>query len=116
MIAAQGPSALEVVQRVFDAPLAAVKYYQCTLGTILGGRALASRTGYTGEDGFELIVPAERAVAVWEALLDAGRDLGIVPLRARGARHLAVRGGHAAVRARAHETDQPLCRRARDGP
>ena len=48
-------------------------------GTVLGGQALASRTGYTGEDGFELIVPAERAEAVWEALLEAGRDFGIAP-------------------------------------
>ncbi len=79
MIAAQGPAALEVVQRVFQAPLAALNYYHCARGTILGVPALASRTGYTGEDGFELIVPVHSALATWEALLAAGREFGILP-------------------------------------
>jgi aminomethyltransferase len=48
-------------------------------GTFLGADCLASRTGYTGEDGFELIVPGEKAVSAWEALMDAGRVFGILP-------------------------------------
>ena len=79
MIAVQGPAALATAQRHFDATLTDVPYYHCVAGTFLGSPAIASRTGYTGEDGFELIVPADRAVAAWEALMDAGRVFGIVP-------------------------------------
>jgi len=80
MIAVQGPAALATVQRHFDEPLTDVRYYRCVSGTFLGTPALVSRTGYTGEDGFELIVPKERAVEAWEALLDAGRVFGILPI------------------------------------
>ena len=79
MIAVQGPAGLATAQRHFDATLTDVPYYHCTSGTFLGVPALASRTGYTGEDGFELIVPSESAVAAWEALMDDGRVFGIAP-------------------------------------
>ncbi len=79
MIAVQGPAALAVAQRHLDAPLTDVSYYHCVSGSLLGSEALASRTGYTGEDGFELIVPREKAEAAWDALMDAGRVFGIRP-------------------------------------
>ena len=79
MIAVQGPAALATAQRHFDAPLTDVPYYHCVTGTFLGAQTLASRTGYTGEDGFELIVPKEKAEQAWEALMDAGRVFGILP-------------------------------------
>src|SRR6185437_14034982 len=79
MIAVQGPAGLATAQRHFDATLTDVPYYHCTTGTFLGVPALASRTGYTGEDGFELILPKGKAVAAWEALMDAGRVFGILP-------------------------------------
>lgn len=80
MIAVQGPRALETLQPLFDQPLAPVKYYHLTMGRLLGSvDAIASRTGYTGEDGFELIVAKDAAVPVWEALLDSGRAHGIAP-------------------------------------
>ncbi|MBX6312600.1 MAG: glycine cleavage system aminomethyltransferase GcvT [Isosphaeraceae bacterium] len=81
MIAVQGPRALETLGRVFEAesPLSAVKYYHQVEGTILGAHAWASRTGYTGEDGFEIIVPRQAAERAWMALLDAGREFGIAP-------------------------------------
>jgi aminomethyltransferase len=80
MIAVQGPAALKTVQPLFDAPLANVRYYHLAMGRLLGDvDAVVSRTGYTGEDGFELIVAAAAAVRVWEALIDAGRPHGIVP-------------------------------------
>ena len=95
MIAVQGPKALETLQAIArwpgagpssSRPLAEMEYYtgSCSV-SILGpdglraGSALTSRTGYTGEDGFELIVPAEAAVEVWEKLLEAGRPAGIRP-------------------------------------
>jgi aminomethyltransferase len=79
MIAVQGPAALATAQRHFDAALTDVPYYHCVSGTFLGVPTLASRTGYTGEDGFELIVPGGSAVEAWEALMDAGRVFGILP-------------------------------------
>ena len=77
MIAVQGPAALAVASRHVDAPLTDVPYYGCTTGTILGEPALISRTGYTGEDGFELILPASKAEAAWDLLMDAGRVFGL---------------------------------------
>jgi aminomethyltransferase len=79
MIAVQGPAALETLQRVFDTPLSPVNYYHTVPGRVLGAEALASRTGYTGEDGFELVVPRDLAEPTWNALLDAGGAVGILP-------------------------------------
>ena len=80
MIAVQGPSALSTVQQVFDGPpLAQQKYYSHASGQVLGTVASASRTGYTGEDGFELIVHRDVAEAAWLALLEAGHARGIRP-------------------------------------
>lgn len=80
MIAVQGPKAVETVQPLFSAPLASLKYYHLTTGRVLGDvDAVVSRTGYTGEDGIELIVGAASAVRLWEALLDSGKVHGILP-------------------------------------
>ena len=80
MIAAQGPRALATLQPLFDAPLDGLGYYQATMGRLLGSfDAVVSRTGYTGEDGFELIVPAARAEPTWTALIESGRPFGVVP-------------------------------------
>jgi aminomethyltransferase len=85
MIALQGPAAKQTLERVCtDLDLAAMGYYRCAesrqvRGTPRDTAVLVSRTGYTGEDGFELVVPAESAVPVWGALLDAGSADGVVP-------------------------------------
>ena len=79
MIAVQGPAALAVTQRHLDVALTDIPYYGCATGTMLGAPTLVSRTGYTGEDGFELILPAARAEAAWDALMDAGRVFGLQP-------------------------------------
>jgi aminomethyltransferase len=80
MIAVQGPEALATLQPLVDAPLDPLGYYHAILARVLGSvDALVSRTGYTGEDGFELVVAADQAVRVWEALLESGRPRGIVP-------------------------------------
>ena len=69
MIAVQGPRALETLQPLFDQPLEPVPYYHFTMGRLTGGlNAVISRTGYTGEDGFEVIVAARGALEVWNAL------------------------------------------------
>lgn len=81
MIAVQGPSSVATTQSIFEghSPLAALGYYQVMQGECLGVATWASRTGYTGEDGIELIVPADRAQEVWEKLLDSGSARGVVP-------------------------------------
>ena len=79
MIAVQGPSALATLRPLCSVPLESMTYYRSTTGRVLDAEAVVSRTGYTGEDGFELIVSADRAEAVWTALLDSGRDSGIRP-------------------------------------
>jgi aminomethyltransferase len=80
MIAVQGPRALETVQPLFNSNLKSVGYYHLTSGRLLESvDAIMSRTGYTGEDGFELIVSAGEAPRVWEAILASGEPHGIRP-------------------------------------
>jgi aminomethyltransferase len=70
MLAVQGPAARELVERLADTPL---PHRMCAAsGTVAGQRALIAGTGYTGEDGVELIVENESAVVIWDALIDAG--------------------------------------------
>ena len=77
LLAVQGPMALQIVQALTPVKLDPVKYYHFTEGEVAGVRCVISRTGYTGEDGFELYHPAGDAVALAEALLAAGTALGL---------------------------------------
>lgn len=83
LLALQGPRALDILQSVTDVPLDEVKYYHFVEpepGTFLScERALLSRTGYTGEPGFEIYCEPEKAVDVWNALMDAGAAHGLKP-------------------------------------
>ena len=79
LLAIQGPQALRILQTLTPVGLAQIPYYRFVEGDVVGGEALLSRTGYTGEDGFEIYVAAPRAVALWEALLEAGAPLGLLP-------------------------------------
>ncbi|HLW61291.1 MAG TPA: glycine cleavage system aminomethyltransferase GcvT [bacterium] len=73
LLALQGPRAQEILQRLTPVPLAPIPYYAFRDHVEVAGRpALVSRTGYTGEDGFEVYTEAHHAVAVWEAILEAG--------------------------------------------
>src|SRR5688500_9906782 len=85
LLALQGPRAQEILSRITNDDLESIKYYHCIQGTVAGVHAIISRTGYTGEDGFELYLPASNAVKVWDALLVAGAEeaLGPVGLGAR---------------------------------
>jgi aminomethyltransferase len=79
LIALQGPLAREVLQQLTSVDLSTVKYYWFTHGEVAGVRTTISRTGYTGENGFELFAPPQSAVKLWEAVLEAGRSAGVVP-------------------------------------
>jgi aminomethyltransferase len=82
MLALQGPRSQEILARITrDVDLGALKYYRFAHGTVAGlERTRISRTGYTGEDGFELYLPAHEGERVWEELLAAGRPLGLAPI------------------------------------
>jgi aminomethyltransferase len=77
LLAVQGPRAAEIVQSLTGAKLGLVKYYHFVEGTVAGAAGLISRTGYTGEDGFELYCAAGDAPALAEALLAAGSRFGL---------------------------------------
>jgi aminomethyltransferase len=79
LIAIQGPAAREVLQTLTAVNLADIKYYWFTTGEVAGVAGTISRTGYTGEDGFELFVPPASAERVWDAVLQAGKAAGVVP-------------------------------------
>jgi aminomethyltransferase len=79
LIAVQGPKALEVLQPLTGVGLADIKYYWFAHGEVAGVRSTISRTGYTGEDGFEIFVPPQSADRVWQAVIEAGQSAGIVP-------------------------------------
>jgi aminomethyltransferase len=79
-LALQGPAAEAVLGRVVEADLAAIRYYRCAWSEYAGARVLVSRTGYTGEDGFEVYLPGELAPGLADALLDAGEEAGVVPV------------------------------------
>jgi aminomethyltransferase len=78
-IAVQGPRALETVQKLVARDLHPIKYYWFFDGQVDGIAARIARTGYTGEDGFEIYIAPEHAVAVWNRLLQAGEEFGIRP-------------------------------------
>lgn len=76
MIAVQGPRAIEIVRPLSSVDPSSLGYYHGTESEIAGAGGLLSRTGYTGEDGCELIVPAEAALSLWEALDAAAQAVG----------------------------------------
>ncbi|WAX77820.1 glycine cleavage system aminomethyltransferase GcvT [Streptomyces sp. KMM 9044] len=79
LLAVQGPESPGILRSLTDADLDNLKYYAGLPGTVAGVPALIARTGYTGEDGFELFVKPEHAVGLWQALTGAGEGAGLVP-------------------------------------
>ncbi len=79
-LALQGPVAEEILSTVLPADLAAIRYYRSAFSEFDGTRVLVSRTGYTGEDGFEVYLPPEHSTALADAILDAGAGAGVMPI------------------------------------
>jgi aminomethyltransferase len=79
LVAIQGPLAAEILAPLTDVALDQLRYYAIAAGAVAGHPAHIARTGYTGEDGFELFVAPDDAAAVWQALTDAGAAAGLVP-------------------------------------
>ena len=80
LIAVQGPKAEALVGRLAQADVTGIGYYRFAHGAVAGVTTLISRTGYTGEDGFELYVAAGDTARLWDALLETGRADGAVPV------------------------------------
>jgi glycine cleavage system T protein (aminomethyltransferase) len=80
LIAVQGPRAEALVGRLADRDVTSIGYYRFERGNVGEVPTLISRTGYTGEDGFELYAPADGTAQLWKALLDAGRADGVAPI------------------------------------
>ncbi len=78
-LAVQGPKALDTLQKLTATPLAGIRYYWFTDGEVSGAVARIARTGYTGEDGFEIYIEPTQAERLWKEILEAGAEFGIKP-------------------------------------
>ena len=105
-LALQGPDALEILAKLTDLPIADIKYYHFTEGKVDGVPSIVSRTGYTGEDGFEVYAAADKAEQIWNKLLDAGNygsDTGVLPCGLAARNTLRLEAGMALY---GHEIDE----------
>lgn len=80
MLAIQGPQAEEILQTLTSFPLKRLGFHEVVETSIAGTEMIVGRTGYTGEDGFELYFKAEAALPVWRTLLEAGKPKGLLPI------------------------------------
>jgi aminomethyltransferase len=107
-LAIQGPRALETLQKLTPADLAAIGYYHFVDSVIAGTRALIARTGYTGEDGFEIYFAPEQSERVWDLILDAGQEFGIKPCGLGARNTLRLEAGMALYGHEIHATITPF--------
>jgi len=105
-LALQGPDALGILQTLTGVPLAEIKYYHFSPGTVDGVTAIVSRTGYTGEDGFEVYAASDKAEQLWSKILDAGdfgSPTGVLPCGLAARNTLRLEAGMALYE---HEIDE----------
>jgi aminomethyltransferase len=79
LLAIQGPNSVSILSEITSSPLADLKYYAISEAEIEGVPCLLARTGYTGEDGFEIYIPVESAATVMDAIFAAGKEKGLLP-------------------------------------
>ncbi len=103
LLALQGPRATDILRRHTAAELDGIRYYRFVQGTVAGARCIISRTGYTGEDGFELYLAPDAAVAIWDVLLESGAGDGLVPAGLAARDSLRLEAGMALY---GHEIDR----------
>jgi aminomethyltransferase len=80
LLALQGPASQDVLQPLTGVDLRSIAAFGFAFGEVAGARVTIARTGYTGEDGFEIFVPPNMADRVWQAILESGRPAGVVPV------------------------------------
>jgi aminomethyltransferase len=109
LLAVQGPKAKAIVQSLSPGEaLDSIRYYHHRLGEVAGVAARISRTGYTGEDGFELYIAAEDGERVWSAIMEAGSPLGLVPAGLGARDTLRLEAGFRLYGQDIDETTDPL--------
>jgi aminomethyltransferase len=108
LLALQGPRASSVLARLTDVDLDAIRYYHFAAGAVAGAEAVISRTGYTGEDGYELYVAAADAASLWRRILEAGADEGILPIGLGARDSLRLEMGYALYGNDLDENHTPL--------
>jgi aminomethyltransferase len=79
LLAIQGPNSVKILSKITTAPLVELKYYAISEAQIANIDCLLARTGYTGEDGFEIYIPVDSAKQVFDQIMDAGKDHGLLP-------------------------------------
>jgi aminomethyltransferase len=110
-LALQGPDAQSILQKLTDVPLDEIKYYRFTRGSVDGVEGIISRTGYTGEDGFEVYAPANRAEQLWNKILytgNMGTPTGVLPCGLAARNTLRLEAGLALYGHEIDETTTPL--------
>jgi aminomethyltransferase len=108
LLALQGPRAVEILAPLVPEDLTEVRYYGFRRGEVAGVEGLLSRTGYTGEDGFELYLPPQRAAEVWRRLLAEGEAAGLVPAGLGARDTLRLEAGMALYGHEIDETTTPF--------
>jgi aminomethyltransferase len=108
MFAIQGPLSQEIIQRITDIDLSSLRYYRWTTGDVAGQRVEISRTGYTGEDGFEICATQGVIPGLWAAVLEAGRGQGLAPAGLGARDTLRLEAGMALYGHEIDESTTPL--------
>jgi len=107
-IALQGPNAEKILSGLTDVALADLVYYHFCEGEVAGVKMIISRTGYTGEDGFELYLPASAAVEIWQQLMASGAPHGLLPIGLGARDTLRLEKGYALYGHELSQTISPL--------
>jgi aminomethyltransferase len=108
-LAIQGPRSESILQKLTDMDLSSILYYHFLPGKVCGIDSLIARTGYTGEDGFEIFLPEKKAADLWRALSEAGKEDGLLPIGLGARDTLRLEMGYPLY---GHELDSehgPLC-------
>ncbi|HXU31582.1 MAG TPA: glycine cleavage system aminomethyltransferase GcvT [Thermoanaerobaculia bacterium] len=108
LLALQGPRAVDILTPLTGTDLSAIRYYGFAMGEVAGVQTLISRTGYTGEDGFELYVPPDGAPAVWRKLFEVGAAHGLLPAGLGARDTLRLEAGMALYGHELNETTTPF--------
>ena len=108
LLALQGPFAEYILQNLTEVDLYAIRYYHCNTGKVDGIDCIISRTGYTGEDGFELYCSSDHVVKLWRAVLASVREHGILPAGLGARDTLRLEAGYCLYGHELDETSNPL--------
>jgi len=107
-LAVQGPATVKILQPLTPVALSPIRYYHFTIGKLLGVECIISRTGYTGEDGFELYFDPEHSEHVWNGIVDAGQTAGLLPCGLGARNTLRMEAGMALYGHEIDTTTTPL--------